>query len=68
MITINNNLYSGKKVIIDIKLYQSLVMNFISDISNEDNTPKHLSYDFHSLCYFIMDLRNVYLMVKMMMV
>ena len=41
MITIMYHVYSDKKTIIDIKLYKSLVINFVKDINNEKNTQKH---------------------------
>ena len=41
MITIIYHLYSDKKSIIDIKLYKSLVIKFISDIRNKEKKKTH---------------------------
>ena len=46
---------------------KSLVI-FISDISNKNNTQNIKFNDFRYLSYFNVDLQNVYLMMKMVIV
>ena len=54
------------------KIYKSLVLFFLivifSDISNEITHNNINLNDCHSLCYFIMDLQNVYLIKQIMIV